>query len=192
MGDLWDQKEMIQVVTPQPHQEVMPLAGPSYLSLGAPAQTAKGCRKAGIFSAGEFPKKEGGASVGPESSRSADADSSLGQPPRGLNDNYWMKKIKAGDASGPVVPPSQYLQLRGERLEGNPRATDEYRELCCERVGLRAVVDQERYSHLYTSDDVDLVRWVVKRGAGCFWVHGTPRTAIRGFKHRLRKGSIKR
>ena len=43
----------------------------------------------------------------------------------------------------------------------------------------------KRYGHFKHPEDFEVVRWVVDRGSGCFWVENTPRTRVRGFKHRL-------
>ena len=33
--------------------------------------------------------------------------------------------------------------------------------------------------------DKDLLAWAVERGSGCIWLEDSPRTYVRGFKHRL-------
>ena len=53
----------------------------------------------------------------------------------------WMKKLATKDMSGPDFPVAQYLQLRDQRVDGNPRQTQEYREKCLQAVGLGAEVD---------------------------------------------------
>ena len=96
-----------------------------------------------------------------------------------------MFRLKAGDLDGPLLDPNQYLRLRNETLTGNPRTTGEYRNACCEAVGLGSVPDPERYGHLRHQDDYDLLRWVVRRASGCFWMKGSQRTCVKGFRHRL-------
>ena len=103
----------------------------------------------------------------------------------------WMDKLAAGDAEGPVFPVAQYLQLRDAEVVGNPRQTEEYRARCVAAVGLdgAAGIDMARYGHLQKRGDfgenVALLRWVVRRGTGCFWLPDSPRSTVRGFKHRL-------
>ena len=97
----------------------------------------------------------------------------------------WLIKLRAGDLRGPELCQDQYLRLRGEALDGNPRMSEEYKDRCCEAVGLGVAPDQERYSHLQHADEVDLLRWVVRRASGCFWIKDSPRTCVRGFRHRL-------
>ena len=96
-----------------------------------------------------------------------------------------MSRLRAADLSGPKVPASQYLRLRAEELVGNPRAKAAYKEMCCEKVGLGPEPGRQRYPHLQKSDDFDLLRWVVRRGSGCFSGPGTPFNTVREFKHRL-------
>ena len=79
-----------------------------------------------------------------------------------------MVKSEAGDLGGPLLDPNQYLRLRNETLKGNPRATEEYRDACCEAVGLGSVPDPERYGHLRHQGDYDLLRRVVRRASGVF------------------------
>ena len=96
-----------------------------------------------------------------------------------------MARLKAGDLGGPLLDRNQYLRLRNETVEGNPRVTEEYRAACCEAVGLGSVPDPERYGHLQHQDDDGLLRWVVCRASGCFWMKDSPRTCVKGFRHRL-------
>ena len=96
-----------------------------------------------------------------------------------------MAKLKRGDYSGPETPLSQYLCLRNEALETNPRSTEWYKDLCCQKVGLGSEPDRSRCAHFQHEPDFELTRWVVRRGSGCFWVQDTPRTTVRGFKHHL-------
>ena len=56
---------------------------------------------------------------------------------------------------------------------------------CVEAIGLEAVPDPDRYSHISSPDDLGLFRWVVKRGSGCMGLPEFPRTRVRGFLHRL-------
>jgi hypothetical protein len=74
--------------------------------------------------------------------------------------------------------------MRNITLKGNPRQTEEYRKLCREAVGVGATPDMERYAHLKETD-IPVIRWVVSRGSGCMWLPDTPRTTVKGFKHRL-------
>jgi len=105
------------------------------------------------------------------------------------NAQNWMDKLSGGDLSGPVFPVSQYLELRGEKIEGNPRQSDEYRDRVMEEVGLGSSFDEERYAHLKEAGDweknLDLIRWAVGRASGCSWLPGSHRATVRGFKHRL-------
>ena len=54
-----------------------------------------------------------------------------------LNTQRWMDKLSAGDLSGPTFPVSQYLELRGRKIEGNPRQTTEYSDRCWPGVSAR-------------------------------------------------------
>ena len=54
-------------------------------------------------------------------------------------------------------------------------------------VGVGEKPDLERYSHLREAD-FEVIRWVVSRGSGCsgcMWLPDTPRTTVKGFRHRL-------
>ncbi len=95
-----------------------------------------------------------------------------------------MRKLKSGDYSGPVLDRSRYLTLRNQTVQGNPRQTEEYRKLCREAVGVGDQPDMQRYAHL-EEPDFDVIRWVVDRGSGCFWLPDSPRTIVKGFRHRL-------
>ena len=96
----------------------------------------------------------------------------------------WLTRLDNGDFDGPRLSPEQYLDLRDEKVQGNPRMAHKYREKCCEAVGLGAVPD-ERYPHITNPADFDLMRWAVRRGSGCMWLPDSPRTCVRGFRHRL-------
>ena len=96
----------------------------------------------------------------------------------------WMDRLAKGDLSGIDVDPKQYLELRDEKVEGNPRAAEEYKDRCCAAVGVGPTPD-ERYSHIPAKADVDLIRWAVRRGSGCMWLPESPRTSVRAFRHRL-------
>eukprot|EP00975_Prorocentrum_lima_P006922 1486740-Prorocentrum_lima.AAC.1 len=74
--------------------------------------------------------------------------------------------------------------MRDKAVEGNPRQTEAYRQQCLEAVGVGEKPDMERYSHL-GPEDFGVVRWVVSRGSGCMWLPDSPRTTVKGFKHRL-------
>ena len=97
----------------------------------------------------------------------------------------WMARLAAGDLGGLDLDKAQYMELRGSTIEGNPRATEEYKQKCVEAVGLGAVPDPARYSHISGEGNFELLRWVVRRGSGCMWLPESPRTCVRGFKHRL-------
>ena len=96
----------------------------------------------------------------------------------------WMAKLEKGDYSGPTLDRSRYLCMRNSTIERNPRQTEAYRQMCREAVGVGDIPDQERYSHLDESD-FGVIRWVVSRGSGCMWLPDTPRTTVKGFRHRL-------
>ena len=100
-----------------------------------------------------------------------------------LGHRRWMEKLERGDLSGLEVPMENYIELRGEELASNPRATEDYRRRCLETVGLGQETS-EAYAHL-SPPDQELLRWVVRRGTGCMWLADSPRTSIRGFKHHL-------
>ena len=96
-----------------------------------------------------------------------------------------MQKLANKDYSGPVLDRSRYLELRGAPVVGNPRQTDEYRDKSVEAVGVGSKPDMEkRYKHL-TLHDIEVLRWVCRRGSGCFWLPDSPRTTVKGFLHRL-------
>ena len=95
-----------------------------------------------------------------------------------------MKKLKAGDDSGFETPLSSFVNLRGEAMTSNPRITPEYRQECCDVCGLGKELNKEQYGYL-RPDDVELLRWVVKRGSSSMWLPNSARTSARGFKHRL-------
>ena len=99
------------------------------------------------------------------------------------NKRFWMEKLRKGDLSGLNVLENRYLKLRSGELVGNPRAEESYKDLCCEKVGLGPDPDRERYPHFQSQDDFALMRWVVRRSSGCFWVQDTQRTSVRAFKH---------
>ena len=135
--------------------------------------------------------EEPGSATKPTNAIGADTEQirSVLQRPQTDASNPWMKKLAMEDRSGPEFPVGQYLQLRDKRVDGNPRQTSEYREKCLQAVGLGAEVDMARYGHLQLrgdfGDNVSALRWVVRRGTGCFWVPDSPRSSVRGFKHRL-------
>ena len=97
----------------------------------------------------------------------------------------WMARLAAGDLGGLDLDKAQNMELRGSTIEGNPRATEEYKQKCVEAVGPGAVPDPARYSHTSGEGNFELLRWVVRRGSGCMWLPGSPGTCVRGFKHRL-------
>ena len=39
--------------------------------------------------------------------------------------------------------------------------------------------------HLKHEQDFEDLRWVVSRGSGCMWLPDSPRTTVKGFRHRL-------
>ena len=63
----------------------------------------------------------------------------------------WMAKLDAGDLSGVPVPVECYIPLRGSTITENVRATEDYKDKCCEAVGLGAEVDITRYAHFATA-----------------------------------------
>ena len=95
-----------------------------------------------------------------------------------------MEKLAKKDYAGPVLDRSRYLAMRNLTIKGNPRQTEEYRKMCMEAVGVGDKPDDNRYPHL-SGQDFDVVRWVVSRGSGCMWLPDTPRTTVKGFRHRL-------
>ena len=98
-----------------------------------------------------------------------------------------MMRLRSGDLSGIETPVSAFRKLRNEPdLKVNPRTLESYRLGCVDICGLGSGEhwDAGKYGHL-TGPDVDLLRFVVKRGASSMWLPGTTRTAARGFKHRL-------
>ncbi|MDP7559647.1 MAG: hypothetical protein QF745_03810, partial [Planctomycetota bacterium] len=96
----------------------------------------------------------------------------------------WMTKLKNGDYSGPVLDSTRYLTLRNQTIEENVRQTEGYRTLCTEAVGVGEIPDMERYAHL-KPEDFDVIRWCVRRGSGSMWLPDSPRTTVKGFRHRL-------
>ncbi len=112
------------------------------------------------------------------------ADTSVSARRKKAAADAWMKKLDEGDYAGPSLDRSRYLTLRNEAVKGNPRQTPEYRKMCCEAVGVGITPDKERYGHLQDAD-FDCIRWVVNRGSGCMWLPDSPRTTVKGFKHRL-------
>jgi hypothetical protein len=101
----------------------------------------------------------------------------------------WMDRLKAKDLTGIEVSVEQFIDLAGETVIQNPRGTQEYKDKCLEEVGLGKVVDKERYGHILNTStskpDIELLRFVVRRGSHCMWVPDSPRTCVRGFLHRL-------
>ena len=96
----------------------------------------------------------------------------------------WMRKLEEENYSGPTLDRTRYLALRHCDVQGNPRQTAEYGKMCCEAVGVGDKPDWERYGHLQEAD-IDPIRWVVARGSGCMWLPDSPRTTVKGFRHRL-------
>ena len=108
-----------------------------------------------------------------------------------------MKKLDRKDYSGVELPPGSYIPLRGDATVENVRATEEYKDRCVEAVGLGKAFDRPRYAHLsekaktfdsellgdmdrmmeklneadfvslLSSDNVAILRWVVRRGSEC-------------------------
>ena len=56
--------------------------------------------------------------------------------------------------------------------------------MCQTAVGVGDEYDEKRYGHLQPAD-IPVIRWVVGRGSGCMWLPDTPRTTVKGFRHRL-------
>ena len=105
-------------------------------------------------------------------------------PAHTAGQSIWMQKLHAGDLSGLEVDPSRYLELRDEAVTGNPRAEPSYKQRCVDAVGLGEKPD-DRYQHITARNDLDLLRWAVRRGSGCMWLPESPRTSVRGFQHQL-------
>ena len=105
----------------------------------------------------------------------------------------WMDRLKAGDLGGLDVDPGQYLDLRDQKVEGNPRAAEDYKQRCVVAVGLGPeplikggdLSTAARYPHITNPQDLELMRWAVRRGSGCMWLPESPRTCVRGFRHQL-------
>ena len=103
-------------------QSALPVSG------GAPASAPPG---------GPFKTTEG-----------ADADETNKPPPaanwvqpsttQGCRE-HWMGKLSRGDLSGVPITVECFIPLRGSIAESNFRATDDYKDRCCEAVGLGAV-----------------------------------------------------
>ena len=104
--------------------------------------------------------------------------------PEALGHEGWLARLRNGDFSPPVLLERCYVPLRGEEAIGNPRQTDEYAEKCVEAVGLGSQPDLGRYQE-FGPDDLDLLRWVVRRGPGCMWLPDTHRTRMRAMRHRI-------
>ena len=97
----------------------------------------------------------------------------------------WMDRLQQNDLSGLEPDMKQFLLLQGQTLEENPRITPEYKEKCVAAAGLGENFDEERYPHLDRQADKDILAWAVRRISGCIWLEDSPRTYVRGFKHRL-------
>jgi hypothetical protein len=119
-----------------------------------------------------------------ENMRKSQKNAGPGSGERKLAEKAWMTKLQEEDYSGPTLDRSRYLVLRNQTIVGNPRQTSEYRTMCREAVGVGEVPDMEKYAHL-GPNDFGVMRWVVNRGSGCFWLPDTPRTTVKGFRHRL-------
>ena len=96
----------------------------------------------------------------------------------------WMAKLEVGDLSGFDTHADTFNDLRGERLDGNPRTTPEYKQGCLDRCGLGEDSCKEGYG-LLSPATVEMVRWVAKRGASSMRLPDSARTTARGFKHQL-------
>ena len=118
------------------------------------------------------------------------------------------------------MPVECYIPLRGSTVTENVRATEDYKDKCCEAVGLGAEIDVDRYAHLAAagaaepvaaaetagaaaaadkavgvrrkaqdelgkSQNIHLLRWLVRRGSDCMCLPETPRTTVKGYRHRL-------
>jgi hypothetical protein len=97
----------------------------------------------------------------------------------------WMDRLDQGDYSGIEPDMAQYLMLDGETLHENPRIQQEYKDRCAESAGVGEVFDSARYPQFEHEADRLLLRWAVRRVSGCIWLEDSPRTYVRGFKHRL-------
>ena len=69
-------------------------------------------------------------------------------------------------------------------MKSNPRSEEAYRQGCIDSCGLGKDLDKEKYGHL-TKGGVEMIRFIVKRGASSMWLPDSARTSARGFKHRL-------
>ena len=96
-----------------------------------------------------------------------------------------MDRLAAGDLEGILPDMEQYLLLNEEVLQENPRGTQEYKDNCVKEAGLGEHFDEVRDEHLTNQSDRDLLERAVRRVSGCIWLEDTPRTYVRGFKHRL-------
>lgn len=96
----------------------------------------------------------------------------------------WLVKLDKKDLFGMSTPISSFANLQGDVLTANSRITEKYKDECLETCGLGKMLDLEWYGHL-SSGDVELLRWVVRRGYSAVWLPDSPRTSSRGFKHRL-------
>ena len=59
-----------------------------------------------------------------------------------------MRKLDQGDLSGVPISVDNFILVRGSVVETNVRGTKEYKDRCCEAVGLGKGVDVSRYAHL--------------------------------------------
>ena len=66
--------------------------------------------------------EEPGSATNPVNTDTEQIRTILQRPEIGAS-NPWMKKLAMKDMSGPDFPVAQYLQLRNQRVDGNPRQT---------------------------------------------------------------------
>ena len=114
-----------------------------------------------------------------EKRRKATDECSPGEEVTAAARQAWMDNLRMGDYSGPVLDASRYLSMRNRPIEGNRRQTEEYRQKCCDAVGIGAEPDKDRYKHLTRAQDFDVLRWVVRRSSGCMWLPDSPRTTVK-------------
>ena len=134
--------------------------------------------------------KQGPEIMSPEAAREAGErtwNSSSFHNSQGFTKGHkeWMDRLSKGDLEGILPDMDQYLLLNDEALEENPRGTQAYKDECVKEAGLGEHFDEARYPHLTEQADRELLEWAVRRVSGCIWLEDTPRTYVRGFKHRL-------
>lgn len=95
--------------------------------------------------------------------------------------------LRLGDLGGVETPVSAFRKLRNAPdLKSNPKSEETNRQGCIDICGLGKgnKFDKAQYAHL-SDAGVELLRFVVKRGASSMWLPESTRTAARGDKHQL-------